>query len=143
MSKRSQTTGMPKPGQSKKVVEKKEEPKGALQRLLKTDYEHKHEREAAIQRLVILGVGLVIGIAAIIFVAALLVDTLITPNQAVATVNGTTITVAQFENRVRLERAILNNQLNQAVALYRQFGATDDQWTMNSCASRQLNAASP
>lgn len=127
MSKRSQTTGMPKPGQSKKVVEKKEEPKGALQRLLKTDYEHKHEREAAIQRLVILGVGLVIGIAAIIFVAALLVDTLITPNQAVATVNGTTITVAQFENRVRLERAILNNQLNQAVALYRQFGATDDQ----------------
>ncbi len=127
MSKRSQTTGMPKPSQTKKVVQKKDEPKGALQQLLKIDYEHKHEREAAIQRLVILGVGLAVGIAAIIFVIALLVDTLITPNQAVATVNGTSITVTQFESRVRLERAILNNQLNQAVSLYRQFGATDDQ----------------
>jgi len=118
---------MPKPSQTKKVVQKKDEPKGALQQLLKIDYEHKHEREAAIQRLVILGVGLAVGIAAIIFVIALLVDTLITPNQAVATVNGTSITVTQFESRVRLERAILNNQLNQAVSLYRQFGATDDQ----------------
>lgn len=126
MSKRSQTTGVPKAVQAKRVV-KKEEPKGALQKLLKTDYEHRHEREAAIQRLVVVGVGAAIAIAAIIFVIAFLVDALITPNQGVANVNGTTISVAQFENRVRLERALLNNQLAQAVALYRQFGATDEQ----------------
>jgi len=127
MSKRSQTTGMPKAGQSKKVAAKPEKPKGALQQLLFIDYEHKHEREAAIQRLVILGVGLAIGIAAIIFIIAAAVDTLIVPNQAVANVNGETITVSEFENRARLERALLNQQLNQAVALYRQFGATDEQ----------------
>jgi parvulin-like peptidyl-prolyl isomerase len=127
MSKRRQTTGVPKPIQAKRVTKQKEEPKGALQRLLKTDYEHKHEREAAVQRLVILGVGLALGIAAIVFLIAFAVATLITPNQAVASVNGTAISVSQFESRVRLERAMLNNQLNQAVSLYRQFGATDDQ----------------
>lgn len=127
MSKRKQTTGVPKATQAKRVTKQKEEPKGALQRLLKTDYEHKHEREAAVQRLVILGVGLALGIAAIIFIIAFVVATLITPNQAVATVNGETITVTEFQNRARLERALLNNQLNQAVSLYRQFGATDEQ----------------
>lgn len=126
MSKRNQTTGMPKPSPSKKA-QKQEEPKGALQQLLKIDYEHKHEREAAIQRLVILGTALAVGVAVIIFVIAFLVDTLLTPNQAVANVNGETITVGEFESRVRLERALLNSQLNQAITLYRQFGATDEQ----------------
>src|SRR5690606_17217018 len=49
-------------------------------------------------------------------------DQFIRPGQAVANVNGTTITVAQFATRARLERALLGEQINQQIALMADLG---------------------
>jgi len=125
MSKRS-TTGQPKPGQPKPEAEA---PKGRLQPKLLNEYRSKHERETEIQRLVILGTAVAVGLAVIILVGAILNEQLLVPNQAVANVNGTTITVSQFKTRARIERALLIQQLNNAISLFQSFGYTSDQLT--------------
>ncbi len=123
MSKRS-TTGLPKPNQPKPEAEGS---KSRLQPRLIREYRSKSEREAEIQRLVILGTALAVGIALVIFIGALLNDQLLVPNQAVAKVNNETITVAEFKNRAKLERALLINELNSAIQLFQNFGYTSDQ----------------
>jgi hypothetical protein len=113
MSKRSeQTTGMPKPAASKsnQTAEQANQTRGS--RLL-GQYRTRHEREAAVQRLIILGTAAIGGLAIILVLVALLIDQLIVPNQAVASVNGENISVAAFERRVRLERTLANEQITQ------------------------------
>src|SRR4051794_12280315 len=123
MSKRS-TTGLPKPAQPKPEADA---PKSRLQPKLLNEYRSKHERETEIQRLVILGTGAAVAIAVIILLGAILNESLLVPNQAVANINGTTITVAQFKTRARIERALLIQQLNNAISLFQGFGYTGDQ----------------
>ncbi len=125
MSKRS-TTGLPKPNQPKPEAEGS---KNRLQPKIIREYRSKAEREAEIQRLVILGTAVAIGIALLILVVAVLNDQLLVPNQAVANVNGTSITVSQFKKRATLERALLINQLDNAIALFQSppYNATSDQ----------------
>ena len=112
MSKRS-TTGLPKPDQPKPEAAGS---KNRLQPKLLREYRSKHERETEIQRLVILGTAVAVGIALLILVGAILNEQLLVPNQAVANVNGTTITVAQFKTRAKIERALLIQQLNNAIS---------------------------
>ncbi len=90
MSKRS-TTGLPKPNQPKPEAEAQ---KAGFNRNSFVNTARKHEREAEIQRLVILGTAVAVGIALLILVGAILNEQLLVPNQAVAKVNGTTITVS-------------------------------------------------
>ncbi|MEP7290638.1 MAG: peptidylprolyl isomerase [Chloroflexota bacterium] len=123
MSKRS-TTGIPKPGQPKAETEA---PRNRLQPKLLREYRSRHERETEIQRLVVLGTAIAIGAALLILIFAIASDTLIVPNQAVASINGQNISVAQFRTRAKIERALLIQQLNNAIALYQSFGATSDQ----------------
>lgn len=123
MSKRT-TTGIPKPEQPKPQAEV---PKSRLQPKLMREYRSRHERETEIQRLVILGTAIAVGLAILILVIAIAGDTFITPNQTVATVNNQNISVGQFRTRARIERALLIEQLNNAIALYQSFGATSDQ----------------
>ncbi len=107
MSKQSeQTTGMPKPGGKKPGAAAQNDKR---QPRLLGEYKSRHEREAAIQRYINIGLIVVGAIAALLVAVALISEQIIRPNQAVASVNGETITVAQFERRVRLER-VLNNQ---------------------------------
>ena len=122
MSKRS-TTGMPKPAQPKPEPESS----SRLQPKLLREYRSRHERETEIQRLVLLGTAISIGFAVVILVLAIAGDLLIVPNQTVATVNGQNLNVAQFRTRAKIERALLIEQLNNAIALYQSFGATPDQ----------------
>lgn len=138
MSKRS-TTGQPKTGAGKtgKGTAAQAGKRGGVQQRLLREYRSKHEREAYIQRLVILATAAALGIALLILVGAFLNDQLIRPNQSVATVNGKAISVAQFSARARLERALLNVQLNQGVALMASFGLTSDQ------ISQQLQSQPP
>lgn len=111
MSKHSeQTTGMPKPGAKKPGAE---DPKGKRQPRLLGEYKSRHEREAVIQRYINLGLIIIGAIAALLVAITIISEQVIRPNQAVATVNGETITVAQFENRVRLERVLNNQRLTQ------------------------------
>ncbi len=122
MSKRS-TTGLPKAPQPPSEPP----PRSRLQPQLLREYRSKHERETEIQRLVILGTGLAIGIALIILVLAIANEQLLVPNQAVANVNGTTINVGQFKTRAKIERVLLSQQLNNALSLYSTIGYTSDQ----------------
>ena len=122
MSKRS-TTGMPKPDQPKPEPESS----SRLQPKLLREHRSRHERETEIQRLVLLGTAIAVGVAVVILLIAIVSDILIVPNQTVATVNGQNISVAQFRTRAKIERALLIEQLNNAISLYQSFGATADQ----------------
>ncbi|MDZ4770636.1 MAG: peptidylprolyl isomerase [Chloroflexota bacterium] len=128
MSKRT-TTGLPKVGATKasKPDAASEQPKGILQQRLLREYHTKHEREVAVQRLVILGVVAAGALIAVILVLAFIVDQFIRPAQTVAVVNGTSITVGDFTARTRLERALLGEQINEGIALYSGFGLESDQ----------------
>lgn len=95
-------------------------------RLLK-EYTSKAEREAVIQRWIILGTVIALIVGLVILGIAFLVDGVIVPSQAAAVVNGETITVRDFETRVRLERALINEQLNQGIALFASFGLSRDE----------------
>ena len=123
MSKRS-TTGIPKPSQPKPEPEA---PRSRLQPKLLREYRSRHEREAEIQRLVVLGTGIAIAVAVVILILAIASDVFIVPNQTVATVNNQNINVGQFRTRAKIERALLIEQLNNAIALYQSFGASADQ----------------
>lgn len=85
----------------------------------------KAEREAEIQRLLLLITGVVLGITALVLVIALVYDQLVVPNQTVAVVNDEAITVSEFERRVRIERFLISSQLNAVINQYRSFGFDD------------------
>ncbi len=124
MSKRSeQTTGLPKRTPTKAAKESGESGK-RTPRLL-GEYRTRHEREAAMQRLILTVVGIVGALAVLLVAFALINDQILAPRQAVAEVNGETITVGDFERRVRLERTLLNEQLTNAYYTYLAFGASD------------------
>lgn len=124
MSKRSeQTTGLPKRPTPKSDKETGESAKRSS-RLL-GEYRTRHEREAAMQRLILTVVGIVGAIAILLVAFALINDQILAPRQAVANVNGDTITVGEFERRVRLERTLLNEQLTNAYYTYLSFGASE------------------
>jgi parvulin-like peptidyl-prolyl isomerase len=125
MSKRSQTTGQPKASRpASKVYNAPEQPKTIRDRLL-PETQTKAERDHAIQRLVILVTSIVVGIAAVILIVAIAYDQFVVPRQAVATVNGSTITVADFRQRVLLERFLVIQQYNNAIGLFQSFGLDD------------------
>ena len=124
MSKRSQTTGVPKPGQIKRITPETPTKRRLQPRLLR-EYQTKHEREAAIQRLIILVTAAVGALALVILLIAVAIDQLVVPGRAVASVNGETVTVGEFRDRARLERALLNDQLNSAIAAISQIYGQD------------------
>lgn len=118
MTKRRQTSGLPKqsPSAQPGTQEGRRERKSRA------------EREAAIQRRVLIGTGITVAIVVLILVAAVIVELFVTPNQVVASVNGETITIAQFQERVRLERALLNLQINNFVSNIRALGLDPNQF---------------
>jgi parvulin-like peptidyl-prolyl isomerase len=125
MTKRGQT-GDPKGTPAKPTSKSTTGSQNRNQPRLIREYKTKAEREAVIQRYIILGTTLVIGIAAVIVIVALAIDKWVVPSQAAATVNGQTITVGDFERRVRFERALINAQLNEAIATYQNAGFSND-----------------
>lgn len=62
-------------------------------------------REAEHTRRIRLAVGGVAGLLLLVLLAAIIIEVFVAPNRAVATVNGETITVRQFQDRVEYERA--------------------------------------
>jgi parvulin-like peptidyl-prolyl isomerase len=130
MSKRSQTTGLPKTGKPVEppAADPKEGEKAAARKpRLSQEYHSRAEREAEIQRLVILGTGIALAVIVIILVAAIVIDKVIIPNQAVASVEGKNISVSDFQKRVKLDRFFYIQRLSGYISAYRQFGFPDDQ----------------
>jgi parvulin-like peptidyl-prolyl isomerase len=119
MTKKGQTSHMPKPAPPKETTP------GKQPRLIK-EYHTKKERDAALQRWLLIGTGIVIAVAVVLLGIAI-ISALVQPTQPAATVNGATITVGELQTEVRLERALRNVQLNETVNQYRALGASDDQ----------------
>ncbi len=120
MTKRRQTTGLPKP----------KTPTAAPSSTSQTQREFKSraEREAEIQRYVLLGTGIAVGVVVLILIFAVVVELFINPNQVVASVNGETITVSEFQEQVRLERALLNLRINNFIANLSALGIDPNQY---------------
>lgn len=128
MSKRSQTTGLPKETTRKTTpAENAVEGDAKNTAKLKHEFRSRHEREAEIQRWVVLGTGIAAAVVVVILAVAFIIDQVITPNQVVASVEGRTITVSEFQRRVRFERFIRNNQLINIYNTYLSFGIPADQ----------------
>jgi parvulin-like peptidyl-prolyl isomerase len=118
MAKRRQTTGLPK--QQSPAPQSPQEPR--------RERKSRAEREADIQRRVLIGTGVTVAIVVLILVAAVVIELFVTPNQVVASVNGENITVAQFQDRVRLERALLNLQINNYISNIQALGLDPNQF---------------
>ena len=106
---RSRTTGIP--ARTKRVADTRK-------------YRSRSEREAAYNRLVLIVAGVITAIVILILAIAVLLDTVIRPNLAVANAGGQNISVRDFQRRVIFERwrsgtflATLYNTYSQ------QFGA--------------------
>jgi len=128
MSKRGQTTEAAKAGQKKPAESASLESAPKKARPSKREeYRSRAEREAQIQRYVILGTGFAVAVVAVILVIALVIDQIIAPNQVVASVNGQNITVGQFQKRVRLERVFRIQQLSNYYNFLQSVGYPADQ----------------
>ncbi|RMG95959.1 MAG: hypothetical protein D6706_11050 [Chloroflexi bacterium] len=86
-------------------------------------------KQAKQMRQIRIGVGIVVTLLVLVFLVAVVNEFFISPNRAVATVNGENITLRQWQERVRYERAqrviLLQNQLetfNNDMSLVQQFG---------------------
>lgn len=115
MAKRKSTTGIPKQRAAQQDVEQGRERKS------------RSEREAEIQRYVLVGSGVAIAMIVLVLIVAVVIELVITPNQVVAEVQGETISVAQFEERTRLERALLNTRINSYVGQLQALGMDPNQ----------------
>ncbi len=134
MSKRSQTTGLPKdapnkapaaaPAEPTPAGEKSKKPAAPIQR----EHKSRAEREHEIQRWVIIGTAVAVAVVLIMLVATFVIDQVIIPNQTVATVDGTNISVVQFQRRFRFERYVTNQRLVNTLQQFEQFGINSEQF---------------
>ena len=114
MSKRSQTTGVPKRRRRRASTAAATVAGETLTgNEAASSYKTRAEREAELQKWVIRGVVAAVVILVLLLAIAFAVEQLIIPNQPVAVVNGETITVREFRQEFLLERNRLQLQLNQ------------------------------
>jgi parvulin-like peptidyl-prolyl isomerase len=128
MSKKRQTTGLPKAAPKPKVEavspEKGRRGTGADKPL--REFRSRAEREAEIQRYVLIGTVVAVAAVVVLVGLALIVDGLINPRRTVATAYGENISVTEFQERVRLERFLGNQQLVNIANQYVTFGIASD-----------------
>ncbi|MBN2472328.1 MAG: peptidylprolyl isomerase [Anaerolineae bacterium] len=84
----------------------------------KRTYLSRAEREARAQRWLLLGIGGALGVVLIILLVGIVIEGFVRPNQAIAVVNGETVTTRAFEQRVRYTRWQLGQQLTNIASLY-------------------------
>ncbi len=132
MAKKTQDNPLPKTAAERKATVKQVIQPTRVQKMLglnpNREQMSRHDKEAEAGRLIFVGIGAAIAVIVVLLVIAFVVEGLIRPNQAVATVNGQNISVADFTQRFRLERAlqnaIVNNVINDAVE---EFGVDANQ----------------
>jgi hypothetical protein len=135
MTKRSQTTGLPKESPKKITAETPKTESGSKPRSIQREYQSRHEREAQIQRWVILGVIAAVVVIVAILIISVILDQFVIPNQAVASVEGHNITVGEFQRRARIERYVRNLNVSNAISQLQSFGISDPQQIMQQLQS--------
>lgn len=114
MSKRSQTTGVPRRRRRRASNAADADAKANIpQGEAEASYKSRAEKEEELQRWAIRGVVAVAAVLALLVGIAFAYEQLIIPNQPVASVSGETIYVAEFRQEYLLERNRLLLQLNQ------------------------------
>ena len=111
MSKKTQTTGLPKRRRRRAASDPASS--AAANAQADSDYKSRSEREARLQRLAIRGVIALVVLLVVLVGGAFAIEQLIVPSQVVARVNGDDITVQQFRDEYTLERTRLQLQLSQ------------------------------
>ncbi len=114
MSKKSQTTGLPK--RRKRRASASRRPanvENVQQGQSEASYKSRAEREAQLQKWAVRGVAAIVLVLAALVAGTFAIEQLIVPNQVLAAVNGENITVGQFRDEYHLERNRLLLQLNQ------------------------------
>jgi parvulin-like peptidyl-prolyl isomerase len=126
MAKRRQSRGLPrrKDEQAESSANEKSGRFGLGKPL--TEYKTRAEREAAIQKRVIWGVSIILGIVIVLVLITLIYEQIIKPSQSVAEVNGFKISAVDFENRVRFERLVIYEKINTAADLLMQSQGLSD-----------------
>lgn len=115
---RRQTTGMPRRGSA--PAAKRDE--GSR------EYESRAARESRVQRRVLIGTGVTIALVVLLLLGAVVSELFVTPNTVTATVAGENISISDFQDRVRLERAILNTRITSYVSLLSASGLDPNQF---------------
>ena len=114
MSKKAQTTGAPKRRRRRtKAAEATQRGENIQEGGSDSSYVSRAEREEQLQKWVIRGVIAAAAVLVLLVAVTFAIEQLIIPNQAVAVVNGSNITVRDFRQQVLLERNRLLLQINQ------------------------------
>lgn len=88
-------------------------------------YRTRAEREAKLQRQILVGTAAAAAVILVLVLIALAYEVLYRPTQAVARVGDENITVAEFQQRVRLEHELQTIQLSNAINQYSSFMGGD------------------
>ncbi len=108
MAKKRQSSGLPKPRKSQAELDAEAAGEDTPLR----EYKSRAEREAERQRqITVITIGVLLAVVVLIGITFLF-DQIINPSQAVAEVNGDSISVNAFEERIRLERALISEQVS-------------------------------
>lgn len=117
MSKKSQTTGLPKRRKRRASASRTPASVENVQPgQSEASYKSRAEREAQLQKWAVRGVAAIVLVLIVLVAITFAVEQLIVPNQVLAVVNGENITVRQFRDEYNLERNRLLLQLNQIQA---------------------------
>ncbi len=114
MSKKSQTTGLPKRRRRRsQAVAEAPGSENSEQNRGDSAYRSRAEREAELQKWVVRGVVAAVAVLGILVAITFAVEQFLIPNQVVAVVRGEGISVQEFRQEYQLERNRLLLQLNQ------------------------------
>jgi parvulin-like peptidyl-prolyl isomerase len=132
MSKREQTTGLPKEPRKPVPVppaEGEASPAKPAEAARLREHHSRAEREQQVTKYVVIGTVIASIVVMVVLAIAFIIDGLVVPNQTVATINGTNVSVADFQRRVRFERFLAINRLENAINQAQSFGITGEQLT--------------
>lgn len=116
MSKKSQTTGLPKRRRRRGAAGQRPDGGDNIKSGQDESYKSRAEREVQLQKWVVRGIA-ALALALLVLVAgAFAIEQVIAPGQTLAVVHGEDITVRQFRDEYSLERSRLLLQINQVQA---------------------------
>ncbi|TVR18537.1 MAG: hypothetical protein EA396_14475 [Anaerolineaceae bacterium] len=130
MAKKRQSTGLPKPrdNQPQQPESNGEAVQGEKKLTPAASKEQKSRREQeqeTMRNVLFWSVVFLVGVAALIGVV-FVVDQVINPRRTVANVNDQSISVAEFQTRVRIERALINEEVSITVSPLISLGLVAD-----------------
>ncbi|HEY53579.1 MAG TPA: hypothetical protein G4N94_09000, partial [Caldilineae bacterium] len=83
------------------------------------------QQEAEKEKKILIGVGIVLALVVILLLGGVVYEYVVKPRQAIASVNNETISVSEFQRRLRFDQDSLARQISQYINLGQQFAGAD------------------